>query len=585
MTTRDNEHDGRGPEAPGAGVGGLISRFLETLSGPGLMLGTLFFASSLTPTLVPRSYVTQGVLAGASFALGYGFGVAWLKLWNYLELPRPGSRLRRRANTVLAALCVGVAMVFLWKSAGWQNSIRGLMGMEFVDTAHPVRVCAAALATFAVFLGLARLFRTVARILVSHVRRFIPRRIANAVGVGLALLLFWSIASEVLFRSAFALLDSSFRELDALLEPERPQPSDPAKTGSPASLVKWQDLGRAGREFVAAGPSADDIRILTGRPALEPIRVYVGLNAADTARDRAKLALEELKRAKGFERSVLIVITPTGTGWIDPAAMDAVEFLHDGDIASVALQYSYLNSPLSLIVQPEYGAEAARALFHEIYGYWSALPKDRRPKLYLHGLSLGAMNSEKSAELFEMIGDPVQGALWSGPPFPSRLWRSVIDNRNEGSPQWLPEFRDGRIVRFANQSGFPIPATAPWGPMRIVYLQYASDPLVFFDYHDVYRPPAWMTAPRGSDVSPELRWYPVVTFLQIALDMAVATTTPAGFGHVYAPQHYVDAWMAVTAPAGWSPEALEKLKLTLTERMRASSDDSGDASPYENRGG
>ena len=74
--------------------------------------------------------------------------------------------------------------------------------------------------------------------------------------------------------------------------------------------------------------------------------------------------------------------------------MDSVEYLHDGDVASVAVQYSYLNSPLSLLFQPEYGADAARALFAEIYGYWTTLPKDKRPKLYLHGLSLGAMNSE-----------------------------------------------------------------------------------------------------------------------------------------------------------------------------------------------
>ena len=122
--------------------------------------------------------------------------------------------------------------------------------------------------------------------------------------------------------------------------------------------------------------------------------------------------------------------------------MDSVEYLHDGDVASVAVQYSYLSSPLSLIVQPEYGAETARVLLREIYGYWSSLPKDTRPKLYLFGLSLGAMNSEKSAELFEMIGDPINGALWSGPPFKSRTWRSFTDARNEGSPQWLPEFRD-----------------------------------------------------------------------------------------------------------------------------------------------
>ena len=33
---------------------------LESLSGVGLLLGTLFFAASLTPTLVPRTYLTQG---------------------------------------------------------------------------------------------------------------------------------------------------------------------------------------------------------------------------------------------------------------------------------------------------------------------------------------------------------------------------------------------------------------------------------------------------------------------------------------------------------------------------------------------
>ena len=91
--------------------------------------------------------------------------------------------------------------------------------------------------------------------------------------------------------------------------------------------------------------------------------------------------------------------------------MSSIEYLGDGDIASVAVQYSYLNSPLSLLFQPEYGAAASRALFAEIYGYWTKLPKDKRPRLYLHGLSLGAMNSEKSAELFEMIGDPIAGKL------------------------------------------------------------------------------------------------------------------------------------------------------------------------------
>jgi uncharacterized membrane protein len=558
---------------------------MQSLSGVGLVLGALFFAAALTPTLVPRSHLTQGALAGGCFAIGYGVGVLWRWLWHYLELPEPSPHLRAFANTVIAAASLVVVIVFLWRAAEWQNSIRAVMQMEPVETARPFKTSAIALITFVALLALARLFGLVSRFLSTQIRRVIPRKIANVVGLLLAILLFWALASNLLISNAFRALDSSFREFDSLIEPERPQPADPEKTGGTASLVRWDELGRAGREFVASAPTAAQISAFTGRPAQNPVRVYVGLRGADTPRERAKLALEELKRQGGFQRSTLIVITPTGTGWVDPAAMNTVEYLLDGDIASVAVQYSYLNSPLSLLFQPEYGAAAARALFAEVYGYWTTLPRDKRPKLYLHGLSLGAMNSERSAELFETIGDPIAGALWSGPPFESRIWRSITENRNAGSPAWLPEFRDGRFVRFMNQNGPTVPRDAPWGPMRVVYLQYASDPIVLFDYRDAWRRPAWMNVPRGPDVSPELRWYPIVTMLQLALDMAVATGTPMGFGHVYAPEHYVDAWVAVADVRHWSPDALAKLKEFLGKTARKSIDAGGDDDPYGDRGG
>ncbi|MBR0817067.1 alpha/beta-hydrolase family protein [Bradyrhizobium liaoningense] len=561
----------------------LIRRQLLSLSGVGLMLGALFFAAALTPTLIPRSYLTQGALAGGCFAIGYFAGILWRRLWHYLELPEPSARTRSIANALAAAVCLLVVIVFLWRTAEWQNSIRAVMKMAPVETAHPFKVCIIALITFVVLLALGRLFALVARLLAARTRRLVPRKVANVIGVLVAGLLFWSIASNVLIRTAFNLLDSSFRELDALQEPERPQPTAPDRTGSSASLVKWKELGRMGRRFVASGPTAAEIGPLTGGPAQNPVRVYVGLGSRDTAQARARLALDELKRQHGFDRKILIVITPTGTGWIDPAAMDTVEYLHHGDVASVAMQYSYLNSPLSLLFQPEYGAEAARALFAEIYGYWTTLPRDKRPKLYLHGLSLGAMNSEKSAELFETIGDPIAGALWSGPPFESHIWRSVTANRNPGSPAWLPEFRDSRFVRFMNQNGPTVPPDTPWGPMRVVYLQYASDAITFFAYRDAYQAPDWMNAPRGPDVSPELRWYPIVTMLQLALDMAVATATPMGFGHVYAPEHYVDAWVAVTDVSDWSAEALARLKEQLAAKARKTS--AGDADDDPDRGG
>lgn len=554
------------------------NRFLSiwrSLSGAGMALGMLFFAAALTPTLVPRTDLTQGVLAGACFAIGYSLGVALRWLWKYLEIPELPPRPRLLSKAIILVPCLGLALVALWRSGAWQNSIRAVMGMPAVDGAHPVNVCALAICTFIVVLALARLVAWLVRAIAGALRRYIPRRLANVAGAAVAVLLIWLLVSDVAIRAIFGALDSSFAKFDALMEPERQQPSEASRTGSPASLVRWDELGRAGREFIADGPAAAEIGTFTGRPAQQPVRVYVGLGAANSPQARAKLALEELKRAGGFSKSTLVVITPTGTGWVDPASMDALEYLCRGDVASVAAQYSYLSSPLSLLAQPEYGAETARALFLEIYGYWTTLPKQSRPRLYLHGLSLGAMNSERSAGLFEIFSDPISGALWSGPPFESRTWRSVSDTRNNGSPQWLPIFRDSSLVRFMNQNGPAVAPDTPWGPLRIVYLQYASDPIVFFDYRDAYRQPDWMKAPRGPDVSPQLSWYPVVTMLQLGLDMAVATTTPIGYGHVYAPQDYVEAWSAVLGVKDWSRQDLAALKTHLATKVAAQADRGG----------
>lgn len=532
----------------------------QSLSASGLVFATLFLSISLTPSLIPRTYVTQGALSGASAAVGYWFGVFFRWLWRYLELPVPrGSRLTRIKGAV-ATCCAVVLAGFLWKTTDWQNSVLKVMHQAPVMSAYPLRVCLVAVATFLPLLALGHGFGLVVRVVATWTRRFVPRRVGNVVGAGVALVLFWSIANGVMFRVAIHMLDASFQRADALIPPESVAPVVGTKTGSTASLIAWDKLGRRGRDFISSGPSAARIRALTDNAAIEPIRVYVGLPAAESAGERARLALEELKRVGAFARASLVVITPTGTGWVDPAGIDTLECLLHGDVASVAQQYSYLSSPLSLLVEPDYGADAARTLFGEIYNYWTTLPRDRRPRLYLHGLSLGAMNSERSMALYDLLGDPVQGALWSGPPFASTLWRSLTEERTPDSAPWLPRFRNGSFARFMNQDGGNVPSDTPWGPTRIVYLQYASDPIVFFAYRYFYRPPPWLSEPRGPDVSPDLRWYPVVTALQLAVDAAVATQTPVGYGHVYAAQHYIDAWLEITGVSDWTPAAIARLK-------------------------
>lgn len=525
----------------------------------GLMVGTFFFAMSLSPSLLPRQDMVQGVISGLSLAAGYGVGVTVLLIWSYFHLPKPKARIQWFIQLCAGSICVLFAAVFLWRASTWQNRLRDLMGMDNITGIQVVSIGLVALLVFLAVLLLTRLFRLTFRFLSGQLRRFVPPRVSIVAGLMVALFVFWSIIDGVFFTMALRTADRSYQQIDALIEPETQQPEDPLKTGSAESLLSWESMGRHGRRFLSLAPTADAIAEFTTAPTTTPIRVYAGLNAAETPDERAALALAELLRVDAFERSLLILITPTGTGYIDPGAISTVEYLHRGDVASVAAQYSYLSSPLALMSEDEYGVDMARSLFQAVYGYWSSLPTDRRPRLYLHGLSLGARNSDLSFDFYDIIEDPFHGALWSGPPFRSATWYDITQRRNPGTPAWLPRFRTGSVVRFANQIGGMEWGREPWGSFRIGYLQYASDPVTFFDPQSFYREPEWMREPRGPDVSRDLRWFPIVTMLQLAADMG-AGSAPTGYGHEYAAEHYHDAWLAMTEPAGWTSRELARLR-------------------------
>jgi uncharacterized membrane protein len=544
---------------------GWATRVLGSLSIPGLILATLFFAASLTPSLIPRTDDVQGILSGLSLAAGYGLGVFFHWLWSYLELPEPSERVHNTLVLIAGGGAALIVLAFLWQATEWQNTIRELMDQEPVDGGFPVRLGLIAAAVFAATLAVARLFQLLVRFLAQHLRRFIPRRLSNVIGVVAAAAVFWAVIDGVVLEYGLRTADRSFQQFDVREYPGAEQPANPDRTGSAESLISWEEgLGRQGQRFISDTPAAADIADFTGERALDPIRVYVGLNAAEEIEERARLALQELLRVDAFDRSVLILATPTGRGWVDNRAIAPVEYLHNGDIATVAVQYSYLPSWLSLMSESQYGHETAQAVFAEIYSYWKQLPADARPELYLYGLSLGALNSERAADLYDVIGDPFNGALWAGPPFRSETWRDITRQRQPDSPAWLPRFRDSSVVRFTNQENHLDIPGASWGPMRIVYLQYASDPITFFEPQALYRKPEWMQSPRGPDVSPDLTWYPVVTMLQLAVDVAIGDAAPRGYGHVYATEHYIDSWQAVTATE-WSEDELEWLKRHLTD--------------------
>jgi uncharacterized membrane protein len=538
----------------------LIRKYICRLSFLGLIGAGLFFSLSMAPSLIPRTAPLQGILTGFCAAVGFWLGLLIAWFWDFLELPSPSGGAGKLLRFFSSLSTIVFAGYWLWQGADWQSSLRQFLGLEPLQNIYTPIVILIALPVAFLLIETGHGFSWVTKFISRQLQRIVPRRVSLFFGILLTALFLGYLVSGTIGRLSLRALDEMFLALDQLIDDNLEQPTQELATGSPSSLISWEDLGRQGHRFVTSGPDQEAIEAFTGLTARQPLRVYVGLGAAATPDKRARLAVEEMKRVGAFERSVLVIATPTGTGWLDNAAVDPLEFLHHGDTAIVAQQYSYLTSYISLFLEPDFSKTSATALFNAVYQHWKDLPHDSRPSLYLHGLSLGAAGSEQSMNLLTVLGDLIQGAVWSGPPFSNPNWSTFTQGRNPDSSFWLPTNGDGSLVRFTNQhNALDLPG-ARWGPVRLVYLQYASDPITFFSPDLFYRKPDWLRGKRGPDVSPELRWLPIVTGLQVAFDMIGASSIGQGLGHLYAPDHYIDAWIAVTEPDGWSETQVNRLK-------------------------
>jgi uncharacterized membrane protein len=226
----------------------------------------------------------------------------------------------------------------------------------------------------------------------------------------------------------------------------------------------------------------------------------------------------------------------------------------------VAIQYSYLPSFVSYLVDSDRAREAGRELFDVVYDRWSKLPMDDRPRLMVVGESLGSYGAETAFSGEYDLRNRTGGAVFAGPPEFNTLFREFVDDRDEGSPEVAPEYRDGRTVRFTDDPSQDIPpSTEPWEGSRVVYLLHASDPVVWWTPDLLYARPTWLEEDRGDDIVDAMRWIPFVTFWQVTADLPFATNVPDGHGHVYSSQ-YVDAWAQVLQPPDWDAERAEQLR-------------------------
>lgn len=526
---------------------------------PGAYGALLFVALSFTPSLLPRSGMFQGVLAGINGAIGYGIGVVVAWIWREYA-NRDRRRPSRTSWRVFAAVAVVVTVLAIVLGERWQAQLRELMGARDVSFWRFIVMPVIAVVTFVVLVTIGRGLRSAYRGLSSLLERKIGRRAARATGWVTVAVVTFLLLSGVVYDNAIKAIDSSFALGDQAISSRLDPPESPARSGSPDSLVRWEDLGRQGRRIVSRGPTAEEIGDFSGVEAPTPVRIFAGTASEDDVEERARLAVDDLERAGGFERAYLMVANTTGSGFLEPSAIDSFEYIAGGDSAIVSMQYSHLPSPVSYLVDQRKARDAGRALFDAVYQRLSRIPVESRPKVYVFGESLGSFGGETAFSGEADLANRTAGALFVGPPNFNSLFRDFTDNRDAGSREIEPVYRGGRIVRFSNDATRPAePVGQPWDGPHVLYLQHPSDPITWWSPDLIWSKPNWLGEERGRDVLPSMRWIPLITFWQTSADMAVSQDVPSGHGHTYVGDH-VDGWVQVLQPPDWTPEMTKSLR-------------------------
>ncbi len=462
------------------------------------MLAVLAGELSLVPTLLPRTPWIQGIFTGVVMVHTYAAFVALA--WAVAHLrsrvlgpPRQGRHAARRGTGTWMGAAARIALAIGFVAAMVAGQLAGLQLAARSDGPPPplygtLEAAAVGAAVAAALVLIGRGIRSTARRILGWLRRSRVRTRVIAMVAVVAIVPVVGADTPQLPSRAPAAAADWHASVDA---------RSAVRAGGVGSAVPWASLGAKGQEFVAGGPSTAEIRAVTGRPAVEPIRVYVGLASAPTPSQRAALAVDELRRTGALRRAAIVLTVPTGSGWVNPAAPAALEFLYGGDVATVAVQYSDVPS------WQEYlrGLGAARATSQALVGAVGSSVRaggggTSAPRLILYGESLGALAALSSLTTGEDGGD---AGLWVGVP------------------------ADAPAATAADQ----------------VRLVHDDDPVAVWSPRLLFGPTAQWHG----------RWYPFVSFWQATADMAAAYAIPSGHGHRYG-QEFVDAWNSLVPAHG-----------------------------------
>jgi uncharacterized membrane protein len=354
------------------------------------------------------------------------------------------------------------------------------------------------------------------------------RLLARAVNAGV-----WAAGATALYNVGVAYIGRANEKVEPGYATP---PATPLVSGGADSPIPFADLGQQGRRYVTDVVTPALINEVMGEEAVaHPIRTYVGFNSEPIYQTgRAELALAELDRTGAFDRSHLLLVSPTGTGWVDHTLIETAEFLTRGDIATCCIQYGRYPSFLS-VQKVALGQGQFRLLLWGVKQRLAERPPERRPRVLVFGESLGAWTSSdvvmfQGVQGFDHYG--IDRALWVGLPWLAKWSRSGM---TRGSSTLVPEGTVGVFDRYEQLQELDDEQRAR---LRAVILSHDNDPIAVLGPELLIQPPWWLAdGRRGRGVPEAMRWRPLVTFIQTAMDAANAMVSVPGkfgsFGHDY----------------------------------------------------
>ncbi|MDM7832646.1 alpha/beta-hydrolase family protein [Cellulomonas edaphi] len=345
-------------------------------------------------------------------------------------------------------------------------------------------------------------------------------------------------------------------------------PTGSTVSGGPASAVEWSTLSREGVRFVNMALTADEIAAVTQADAgtvREPVRAFVGLASAATVDARVDLAMRELEDLGAFERSVICLVSPTGTGYINYVAIEALEYLTRGDCATVGLQYSLRPSFLSLD-RVAMGREQNRALLHALTWRLRSMPEESRPRLVGFGESLGAHTLQDA-----FLHEGVPGLHRVG------MDRALFVGTPAGST-WAQQWRldphgtdpDAEAVEVASWSQWAALDDTQRAAHRYFLLSHTEDPITVFSPALAIQQPDWLgpVDQRPPGVSKLAHWYPLVSFVLTLVDVTNALSAVPGIFVARGHDYRADLAQLVSAAYALDVEDTELARIEAALRER-----------------